>query len=122
MYGWRGRIGLIVPSTESTCETEFHRMAPDGVSVHTARVFNPKVTKEEEKEKVMLEMNTELLKAAKEVASVQPGVIIYACTTASFIKGPGCDREISGKIKTETDIPGYTTASAVVEALKAFSH
>ena len=120
MYGWRGRIGLIVPSSNTTCEMEFHQMAPDGVSVQTARVFNPEVTKEEEKEKAMMQMSSELLRAAKEVASVQPGVIIYACTTASFIKGPGYDKELGEKIKAETGIPGYSTITSVTEALNAF--
>jgi len=119
MYGWRGKIGLIVPSSNTTCEMEFHRMVPEGVSVHTARVFNPEVTQEEEKEKAMLEMSAELLRAAREVASVQPGVIIYACTTASFIKGPGYDRELGDRVRRETGIPGYSTTTAVMEALKA---
>ncbi|MBI5967219.1 MAG: aspartate/glutamate racemase family protein [Deltaproteobacteria bacterium] len=119
MYGWRGRIGLIVPSSNTTCEMEFHRMSPEGVSVHTARVFNPEITEESEKEKAMLQMSGELTRAAREVASVQPGVIIYACTTASFIKGPGYDLELGDKIKRETGIPGFSTTTAVVEALKA---
>ena len=38
MYGWRGRIGLLVPSINTTMETEFWRIAPDGVSVHSARI------------------------------------------------------------------------------------
>ena len=38
MYGWRGRIGLLVPSINTTMETEFWRIAPEGVSVHTARI------------------------------------------------------------------------------------
>ena len=31
MYGWRGRIGLLVPSINTTMETEFWRIAPEGV-------------------------------------------------------------------------------------------
>jgi hypothetical protein len=38
MYGWRGRIGLLVPSINTTMETEFWRIAPEGVSVHSARI------------------------------------------------------------------------------------
>ena len=38
MYGWRGRIGLLVPSINTTMESEFWRIAPPGVSVHTARI------------------------------------------------------------------------------------
>jgi maleate cis-trans isomerase len=30
MYGWRGRIGLIVPSSNTTCEMEFHKMVLRG--------------------------------------------------------------------------------------------
>lgn len=120
MYGWRGRIGLIVPSPVTTAEMEFHRMAPEGVSVHTARVLLKEVTKEEEKDNVILQMSSELMRAAKELASVEPGVIIYACTTASFIKGPGYDKELGEKIKKETGVPGYSTTTAVVEALNAF--
>src|SRR5574340_170560 len=119
MYGWRGRIGLVVPSNNTTCEMEFHRMAPEGISVHVSRVFNPEITEEEKKEKATLEMSSELMRAAREVAGVQPGVIIYACTTASFIKGPGYDQELGEKIKSETGVPGYSTITSVTEALKA---
>ena len=40
MYGWRGRIGLLVPSINTTMETEFWRIAPAGVSVHSASCSN----------------------------------------------------------------------------------
>ena len=36
-YGWRGRIGLIVPSTNTINEPEFARLVPRGVAVHSAR-------------------------------------------------------------------------------------
>ncbi len=120
MYGWRGRIGLIVPSTNTVCEEEFHRMIPEGVSLHTARVFNPVVKTEEEKEEAMLQMNTELERAAKEVASVRPRVILYACTTGSFIKGPGYDQEVGQRIKKVAGVPGISTSTAVCKALRAF--
>ncbi len=121
MYGWRGKIGLIVPSSNTVCEVEFQRMAPEGVSVHTARVFNPVVATEEEKEEAMFRMNTEIERAAREVGSVEPSVIIYACTTGSFIKGPGYDREVGKRIKKETGVPGISTTTAVMAALKAFN-
>ncbi len=119
MYGWRGRIGLIVPSTNTVCEMEFHRMAPEGVSVHTSRVFTPAVKTEGEKEEAILKMNTEIEKGARELGSMQPKVIVYACTTASFIKGPGYDKEAGERIKKETGVPGISTTTAVLQALEA---
>ena len=38
MYGWRGRIGLIMASTNAVTEGEAHRMVPEGVSVHYTRI------------------------------------------------------------------------------------
>ena len=38
MYGWRARIGLIIAHSNTTMEPEFSRVAPEGVSVHAARV------------------------------------------------------------------------------------
>ncbi len=120
MYGWRGRIGLIVPSPNTVCEEEFQRMLPAGVSLHTARVFIPVVNTEEEKEAALLSMNSEVERAARELASVEPAVIVYGCTTGSFIKGPGYDREVGEKIKKIAGVPGVSTSTAVTEALKAF--
>ncbi len=33
-YGWRAKIGLIVPTTNTVNEAEWARMAPEGVSIH----------------------------------------------------------------------------------------
>ncbi len=35
--GWRARIGVIVPPSNTTNETEFNRLKPDGVSYHFTR-------------------------------------------------------------------------------------
>ena len=36
MYGWRGRIGVIIPADNAVMEPDFHRLAPEGVSAHAA--------------------------------------------------------------------------------------
>lgn len=38
MYGYLGKIGLLVPSLNTTMEHDFHRLAPQGTSVHVTRV------------------------------------------------------------------------------------
>ena len=121
MYGWRGRIGVIIPSSNTTCEPELLKMAPEGVSIHASRVYNPEVKNEAEKEAAMLEMNREIDRAAREVASVEPEVIVYGCTTGSFLKGPGYDQEVEHKITSRTGRKALTTTTAVVEALKALN-
>ena len=35
--GWRSKIGVIVPASNTVNEAEFHKAAPDGVSFHFTR-------------------------------------------------------------------------------------
>ncbi|RLG84198.1 MAG: maleate cis-trans isomerase [Thermoprotei archaeon] len=116
MYGWRGRIGLIVPASNTTMEVEFYKMAPDGVSIHTTRVPLQKVNVEE-----LESMEKHLVDAAKLLSMANVDVIVFGCTTGSLIKGIGYDREIIKKLQEETNIPSTTTTTAVIEALKALN-
>jgi len=38
MYGWRARIGLIVPRANGTQEPEFYPLVPVSVSIQIARI------------------------------------------------------------------------------------
>lgn len=37
MYGWRARLGVLVPSSIVVIEPEFAKMAPEGVTCHFQR-------------------------------------------------------------------------------------
>ncbi len=114
VYGWRARIGLIVPSSNTTMEPELYRMAPQGVSVHTSRVPLREVVPSE-----LLEMERSALRAARELADAEVDLVLYGCTSGSLIGGPEFDRAIEVKIREATGRPALTTATAVVEALRA---
>ena len=120
MYGYRARIGLIVPSSNTTAEMEFHKMKPDGVSIHAARVFNPEnVSSAEEKEAAILGMNEKIAEAGKRIASIEPDIVVYACTTGSFIRGHGYDQEIIKIIEGEIKTKAITATTALIKALQA---
>jgi maleate isomerase len=112
MYGWRGRIGLLVPSVNTVVEPEFNRMVPEGVSVHAARMQNARSDLED-----TLRMNAHAVRAARELASAKVDVIACACTSGSFVQGEAGERGLRERIKTATGIPVVTTAGAVAEAL-----
>jgi maleate isomerase len=127
---WRHRIGLIVPSTNTVCEMDFHRLAPKEVSIHTGRMmileemngpmdWNTPM----DWEKIHQRMHEKCVDVAKGVASARVDLIVFGCTSGSFIRGPGFDREISRRIEEAVlpicgKIPVVTTSTAVVEALR----
>lgn len=118
MYGWRRRIGLLVPSSNTTCEMEFHKLIPEGVSVHTARCFLQEDLVPGERIRSIVRMSEGLMEAAKRVSSIEPDLIVWACTVGSFIKGKGYDVELMGNLEKEIGVPVITTSTAVLEAIK----
>jgi len=115
MYGWRGRMGLLVPSINTTMETEFWRIAPEGVSVHSARIAGGRHGTPEE----LRSMENASKKAAEEVAMVEPDVVVYGCTSGSFFEGPEWNRKICDQLTAITKAPTVTTAGAMAECLMA---
>jgi maleate isomerase len=114
MYGWRGRIGLMVPSINTTMEPDFHRMAPPGVSVHSTRLMTERAGTFEQ----LVKMESETDQAAAALATCQPGVIVYGCTSGTFVKGPAWNRAIIRKLTDKTGIPAVTTAGSMIDALR----
>jgi maleate cis-trans isomerase len=111
-YGWRGKIGLIVPSTNTINETEFWRLAPQGVTIHTGRAtLLGKATEES-----YFRMAEAVKVAADDLATAEVDVVAYGCTSGSII----CSlQDIVDDLKQRTGVPAVATAGAVVAALRA---
>lgn len=128
---WDHRIGLIVPSTNTVCEMDFHRLAPKGVSVHTGRMMIMEEvkgpvdwSKPMDWERIHQRMHERCATVAQEIATARVNMIVFGCTSGSFIKGPGGDEEISLMIEEAVlpvcgKIPVITISTAVLEALEA---
>jgi len=109
---WRARIGTIIPVSNTTNETEFNRMKPDGVTVHFTRVplhGNPA----EDNFKDMLSHAGE---AAEGLAAAGADIVAYGCTSGSMI----CPADwLIGKMEEASGKPAISTAGAILGALKA---
>ena len=84
MFGWRARIGLILPSANIVLEPDFYKMAPEGITIHTTRVYLPAGTIAG-----LLEMERHTEEAAKLIANTKPDIVAYGCTSGSFVGGAG---------------------------------
>lgn len=71
MYGWRARIGLIVPSSNTTMEAEFWSYTAEGVSIHTSRLPLTKVIARE-----LVDMAKEVEKSAILLSHARVDVIV----------------------------------------------
>lgn len=114
MSGWRLRIGLMVPSSNTTMEPEFYHHLPQGVTLHSARMTIINAVPEE-----LLKMTEELEACAESLKTARVDVIVFGCTSGSFLMGKGYDRELEARIEKIAGVPAVTTSHAVVEALRS---
>jgi maleate isomerase len=121
------RVGLIVPSSNTTMETEVPRLlrererlrAEHSFTFHSSRVRMQHVTPEQ-----LRAMNAQTERATTELADMRPGVIATACLVAIMAQGPGhhciMQAEIESILERErVPAPVVSSAGALVDALHA---
>ena len=113
MFGWRARLGVLVPSINKTMEPEMCQMAPKGVSVHFSRLRQREDTVEELKR-----MAADVPRGAAELADAEVDVIAFGCTSGSLLGGRGYDEDLIKQIESVSHIPAITTSTAVISAFK----
>jgi len=106
------KVGLIVPSVNTTTEPEFAWIAPPHVSFHATRVFM-NVTSTE----ALHAMNAEVRHAAKLLASLSPDAVAYACTAGSFVDGPAATQALVDDIQRIVNCPVVATSTAMIDVL-----
>lgn len=106
------RIGLLVPSSNTTVEPEFYRALPPHVTLHVARLHLTQITPES-----ILGMVADLETQSRNLASADVDVIVLGATAPSFLKGMGYDREIAQRIERSTGKRATTTSTALIEAI-----
>ena len=111
-YAGLGRIGVICPSTNTSIEPEFHRMAPAGLSVHVARAFQDGPQAPALYEQIAANVEG----AARDLGSAGVDAIAFGCTSCSYFF-PG--DALTGAMARMTGAPAILTSDAVVAALRA---
>ncbi|MCC6532252.1 MAG: aspartate/glutamate racemase family protein [Burkholderiales bacterium] len=112
------RIGVLLPPGNVSVERELARFAPETVAINYNRLSRPvsKSTKSS-----LLSMAPSLERAATDLAHVHPEVILFACTSGSFLEGRGKEDEIARRISAYTGIAAITTSVAVTHAFDALA-
>lgn len=115
------RIGLIVPSSNVTMETEIpallRRQKGAEFTFHSSRMRMRKVTPEE-----LAAMNAEGDRCVRELSDARCDILAYACLVAVMASGPGAHMEaeyrLSDTAREEgSESPVVTSAGALLSAL-----
>src|SRR6476660_3663306 len=119
------RIGQIVPSSNTTMETEIPAMfraregiEPERFTFHSSRMRMKRVTKEE-----LAAMDRDSDRCALELSDARVDVMGYACLVAIMSMGPGYHRHSQERLHRRTiengaPAPVITSAGALIDGLK----
>ena len=107
------RIGLLLPSSNTTMEPDLYSMAPKDVTVHTARMLLRGVTPEG-----LEEMAGEATRAAQLLKTADVDILVYGCTSGSLIRGVEWEKSLRRRLEETAGVSAVTTAGAVVEGLR----
>jgi maleate isomerase len=117
------RIGLIVPSSNVTMETELPiLLAQNGAATgrrftfHSARMRMTSVTPE-----ALAAMNAQGERCAAELADAECDVLAYACLVAVMAAGPGAHLKAEASLRAAAGgrTPVVTSAGALVDGIRA---
>ena len=111
-YSWRGRVGLIAPSTNTTLEPEFARMTPDGLGIFVSRVYQAGRQEQSSYQRMADDIET----ASKLLATAECDVIAFGCTSCTYFVPPDA---VKTTMERSAGCPPILTAEAVVDALRA---
>jgi maleate isomerase len=108
------KLGLLIPSANTMLERDAQAVLPPGVTAHFARM---KLTRDEPEQLAALIDHAPA--AAELLHDAGVDAIAFACTTGSLTGGLGYDGTIIERLTTAAAVPVTTTATAVIDALRA---
>ena len=108
----RRRIGLLLPSSNTTQEPEFTRILRDDVTLHVARLplrnVDPSST---------AQIAADIEGESRKLADADVDAIVLAATAPSSRNGIGYDQELIRRIESASGRKATTASTALVEAL-----
>jgi len=122
MFGWRGRIGVLLPPGNPTVEPELSAMVPAGVTLHFGRLETPpsvgKAGEHAGMEERVRAYREGLAGPTAALSQVRPAVMLLAHTASSYALGYGNEQALVDRIASLAGAPALLAAQAVLAALR----
>lgn len=113
-FGWRLRLGMLLPSSNPVAEPEITRVLPPGVSLNTTRLKLAGSTREN-----LLGMTKGVEEAVGLLSDAGIDRLTFNCTAVSTFD-PEMGEALRVRMEAVAGCPATSTADAIVAALKTF--
>ena len=120
--GYRLKLGVVIPSTNSIVQPETDAMRPPGVTNHIGRIHIPDLplTNDTEFEQIMVAIEPDLYGAVDRVMSCKPGHLIMAMSIPTFWGGMAGAEQLKARLEKRSGVAVSLGSLACAEALRKF--
>lgn len=120
ILGYRAKMGVVVPSTNTTMEPELYAMAPPGVTFHIARLYlaQTAIGSAEAAQAVVQAFHAALGVAIRDVLTMEPDHLLIGVSALAFVGGVAGHRRFREALQQTTTVPLTTAAEAAIAALQ----
>jgi maleate isomerase len=122
LLGYRAKIGIVVPSTNTTMEPEMHSMAPPGVTFHTGRLYlaQSSIRTPEEAQKAAVAFQDALEIAIRDIMTAQVDHLMIGVSALSFMGGVVGGQRFEEGLKKITSMSITSASAAAIAALQLY--
>lgn len=118
--GWRAKLGVVAPSTNTIVQPDFDRLRPDGVTNQQSRALIPNVSVESDGDFLQL---MELVRGATDAAvdallSCEPDHIVLGMSAETFWDGPDAANSYARTLEKRCHVGVTLGSTAILEALR----
>lgn len=119
--GWRRKFGVILPSTNTIVEPDFHRMAVPGVTSHTSRIHirDQDLSSDASFLRLLDQIRDEIGHAVARVMTCEPDYMVMGMSAETFWEGVEGNRRFTQRIEELSGLRVATGAEACERALEA---
>ncbi len=120
--GYRSKIGIVVPSTNTTVQPETDRMRPNGVTNHIGRIHVPDLplTSDAEFEAMVDSIGPDLFGAVDRVMTCKPGHLLMGMSIPTFWGGRTGGEALKARLQARAGVPVSMGSAACIDALARF--
>ncbi len=120
--GYRHKFGVIIPSTNTIVEPDFHSMSVPGVTPHHSRIHirDQKLDSDEAFVRLLAEIRDEIIFAVDRVMTAEPDYMVMGMSAETFWDGLEGNRQFVQRIKDACGLEVATGAEACEKALNSF--
>jgi maleate isomerase len=120
--GWRAKVAVIVPSTNTVVEHDMAEWRPAGLTFHAGRmhITNPNLSNDEEFEGLITQLDATIEAAVERVLTCKPDYMMMGMSAGTFWGGLEGSKAFTRKIEAWSGLPVSTGSSSTAAALNAF--